>query len=165
MKNKTLAALVLAILSSANPQFAQAGSDAGIAAGGLIPSRATAVAIEKESITISQSGEEIRVDYTFRNLSNADEKLIVAFPIPEAVRKNKPSGFGVIMLRYALSTGKSCGGAISELNITIEKEDPAELVSLCLDGIKNIGPKTFSWHGASVLPDKDLDLMFLQLMQ
>jgi hypothetical protein len=79
MRNTITALLMLcgALLNGA----AQANdSVAGIGAGGLEFDTSDAITMEKEALSISLS--RIRVDYVFRNVTNAPVDIYVAFPLP-----------------------------------------------------------------------------------
>ena len=56
-------------------------SMAEIGAGGLVLGRSDVVSIESETLYLSM--DEVRVDYRFRNNSDADVETIVAFPMPD----------------------------------------------------------------------------------
>lgn len=73
---------VLPILAAlaAPPAWAN-DSIAELGAGGLVLSRSDAVAMESEDLFISP--DEVRVDYRFKNVTDADVEAIVAFPMPD----------------------------------------------------------------------------------
>ncbi|PSJ52674.1 DUF4424 domain-containing protein [Kumtagia ephedrae] len=73
--------IVLAgLLSGAAPALAN-DSTAELGTGGLILARTDAIAMQKEELFISE--EIVRVDYVFRNETDADVDTIVAFPMPD----------------------------------------------------------------------------------
>ncbi|EJN04053.1 DUF4424 domain-containing protein [Phyllobacterium sp. YR531] len=73
-----LAALSALLLSS--PVLAN-DTTAAVETGGLVYTRNSVISMEQEDLFISEN--EIRVDYVFRNTSNADVENIIAFPMPE----------------------------------------------------------------------------------
>jgi hypothetical protein len=78
MRRVIVAALLSALVvgeALANDTTAQLGT------GGLIFVRTDAVAMESEDLYISP--EEVRVAYTFRNISEGDVESVVAFPMPD----------------------------------------------------------------------------------
>ena len=68
-------ALILATPAIANDSMAE------LSAGGLIYVRTDAVAMESEDLFISL--DEVKVDYIFRNRTDADVESVVAFPMPD----------------------------------------------------------------------------------
>lgn len=73
------AALACALLAT-TPAWAN-DSVAELGTGGLVLSRTDAIAMTSENLFIS--ADEVRVDYVFRNQSDADVEAIVAFPMPD----------------------------------------------------------------------------------
>ena len=70
---------VLAVVIAASPALANDGFG-GLAATGLTFAQTDAVAMEREDLFISV--DRIAVDYTFRNLTDADVTGEVIFPLP-----------------------------------------------------------------------------------
>jgi hypothetical protein len=66
---------------AAVPPVAANDTLATLGAGGLIPVRSSAIVMESEDLEISV--HQITVRYIFRNTSDRDEDVIVAFPLPE----------------------------------------------------------------------------------
>lgn len=62
------------------PAFAN-DSTAELGTGGLILSRTDAITMQKEDLFISR--DEVKVDYVFRNTTDADVSTVVAFPMPD----------------------------------------------------------------------------------
>lgn len=69
-----LCAALAASPAMANDSIAELGT------GGLILSRTDSIAMEKEELFIS--ADAVRVDYVFRNQTDADVDAVVAFPMP-----------------------------------------------------------------------------------
>ena len=74
-----IASAVLAGLAASPAQANDSTAELGT--GGLILSRTDAIAMQKEDLFISR--DEIKVDYVFRNITDADVSTIVAFPMPD----------------------------------------------------------------------------------
>lgn len=62
---------------------------------------------------------------------------------------------------YILTTGNNWSGPIGHFTLTIDKGDPANLVSFCGEGVKKTGPTTFEMTKEDFYPDKDLEILFL----
>lgn len=69
-----------AVLALAAPAFAN-DTTAELKTGGLVYLQSPDIAMEEEDLYISM--EEVRVDYVFRNTSDADIAAVVAFPMPD----------------------------------------------------------------------------------
>jgi len=84
MKRRSMvaAALAAALLSGWGGSGARANdTSAELRTGGLVFVRSDAIEMEEEDLFIST--DEIRVDYVFRNRTDADVRSIVAFPMPD----------------------------------------------------------------------------------
>lgn len=77
---RTSLGAIAALALSAAAAFAN-DSVAEIGAGGLVLGRSDVVYIESETLYLSR--DQVRVDYLFRNNSDADVETIVAFPMPD----------------------------------------------------------------------------------
>jgi uncharacterized protein len=84
-----------------------------------------------------------------------------------AIRKRAPNGDLVIgrNLEYILQTARSWKGPIRDFTLTIDKQDPQGIVSLCASGIKKIGPTTFQIKKRDFRPDDDLNVLFVDVDQ
>ena len=77
MKRAVASILMLAAASAAEAN----DSTAELGAGGLVLSRSDVIEMAREDLFLSR--EAVRVDYVFRNRSDADVSSIVAFPMPD----------------------------------------------------------------------------------
>lgn len=77
MKRVCASLLLCAVASAAHAN----DSTAELGAGGLVLSRSDVIEMAREDLFISK--EAVRVDYVFRNRSEADVVSIVAFPMPD----------------------------------------------------------------------------------
>jgi hypothetical protein len=76
-----------------------------------------------------------------------------------ATRANKTLFASVI--DYILKTGANWAGPIADFTLTIDKGDPANLVSFCGDGVKKIAPTQFQVHYTNFTPTSDLAILIL----
>jgi hypothetical protein len=75
------------------------------------------------------------------------------------------SGVGMMYaLSYVLRTANSWAGPIGKFRLTIDKGDPAGVVSLCASGITKTGPTTFVMEKSNYTPESDLAIMVLHPM-
>jgi hypothetical protein len=65
------------------------------------------------------------------------------------------------MIDYILKTGANWAGPIADFTLTIDKGDPANLVSFCGDGVKKIAPTQFQVHHTNFTPTSDLAILIL----
>ncbi len=68
-------------------------------------------------------------------------------------------------ISYILTTGNNWGGPIKSFTLTVDKGDPANLISFCGKGVKKTGPTTFQMSAEDFYPEKDLDILILQRAQ
>lgn len=64
-------------------------------------------------------------------------------------------------LGYILTTARNWQGPIGTFRLVIDKTDPSWLVSLCIDGIRKIGPTQFEFVASDFIPEEDLKVLFL----
>lgn len=62
-------------------------------------------------------------------------------------------------IAYILRTANSWAGPIKRFTLTIDKGSPANIVSLCADGIRKTGPTTFVMEKTDYTPDRDLHIL------
>jgi hypothetical protein len=79
------------------------------------------------------------------------------------LRKQKDFGVAWGYLRYVPTTGNNWQDSIQDFTLILRKDDPAEVLSLCLDGeLRKIDPLTFVFHAENYRPAKDLAVLFVQ---
>ncbi len=62
-------------------------------------------------------------------------------------------------LSYVLRTANSWAGPIGNFRLTLDKGDPANVISLCIDGISKTGPTTFVSEKTNYTPERDLEIL------
>ena len=65
-------------------------------------------------------------------------------------------------ISYVLRTANSWAGPIGRFTLTLDKGDPANVISLCADGVKKTGPTTFVIEKTDYTPDRDLEILIVQ---
>jgi hypothetical protein len=65
-------------------------------------------------------------------------------------------------LGYVLTTGANWAKPIGTFHLTIEKDSPDQLMTLCADGLKKTGPTRFELTRTEFSPDHDIRIMMLQ---
>ena len=65
-------------------------------------------------------------------------------------------------ISYILTTANNWKGPIGAFKLTIDKETPGHLMSLCLDGIKKTGQTTYLFEAKDFTPNRELRILFLQ---
>lgn len=66
-------------------------------------------------------------------------------------------------ISYIWSTGANWAGPVEKFTLTVDKGDPASLVSFCGEGVKKTGPTTFQLTMTDWLPDSGRELEILIL--
>jgi hypothetical protein len=64
-------------------------------------------------------------------------------------------------LDYVLRTANSWAGPIGKFRLTLDKGDPKNVVTLCMDGIKKVGPTTFVVEKTDYTPERDLRILLI----
>jgi Domain of unknown function (DUF4424) len=81
-----------------------------------------------------------------------------------AAKKTGNSGmFAELWLRYILSSGANWRGPIGDFRLVIDMEKPDYLVSICMDGIKQISPTQFEVRKTNFEPTGDIDVLFVPI--
>lgn len=65
-------------------------------------------------------------------------------------------------LGYVLKTGANWAKPIGEFHLTIEKDSPDQLITLCAEGLKKTGPTRFELTRRDFSPEQDIAIMMLQ---
>jgi hypothetical protein len=68
----------------------------------------------------------------------------------------KPSGISPVEVSYVLTTGANWKGPIGDFRLTIDKEKPHAVLSLCMDGLTKTGPTTFQMRRTDFTPKDDI---------
>lgn len=62
---------------------------------------------------------------------------------------------------YVLTTGKNWKGPIGKFKLTVEKDKPDNILSLCFDGIRKTGATRFTAERTDFEPEKDLSVLIV----
>lgn len=65
---------------------------------------------------------------------------------------------------FVLRTANSWAGPIGRFRLIIDKSEPGNLASTCLEGISQTGPTTLLWEATNFIPEKDLLILFIYPM-
>ncbi len=64
-------------------------------------------------------------------------------------------------LEYILMTGANWLGAIGTFHLTVDKGDPQNLVSFCMDGVRKVSPTRFESTQENFWPERNLEVLLL----
>ena len=67
-------------------------------------------------------------------------------------------------ISYVLRTANSWAGPIGKFRLTLDKGDPANVISLCAEGVKKTGPTTFVVEKTNFTPDRDLEILVVSAL-
>ncbi|MEZ5743722.1 MAG: DUF4424 family protein [Sphingomonadaceae bacterium] len=67
--------------------------------------------------------------------------------------------YGETWIGYVLSSGANWNGPIGDFRLVIDKGDPDNLVSFCMDGVKKIAPTQFEVRKSDFTPTTDLQIL------
>jgi len=65
-------------------------------------------------------------------------------------------------ISYVLRTANSWAGPIGRFTLTLDKGSPANIISLCAEGVKKTGPTTFVIEKTDYTPTGDLEILIVQ---
>lgn len=71
----------------------------------------------------------------------------------------RPEGISPIEVSYVLTTGANWKGPIDDFHLTIDKEKPHAVLSLCMSGLNKTGPTTFETRRENFTPTEDIRLV------
>ena len=72
----------------------------------------------------------------------------------------EPANFGyAAYTNYVLRTANSWSGPIGTFRLTLDKGQPENIISLCIDGVNKTGPTTFVVEKTDFIPDRDLEIL------
>lgn len=125
------------------------------------------------------AGKQVRVEHTYqpvvgtffftKDLFNEDY-ITKGFCTGEAFKKAAlammPDGENPMLiardLSYILTTANNWKGPIGSFKLTINKQTPGHLMSLCMTGLKKTGPATFEFEAKNFTPNKEIRILFLE---
>lgn len=64
-------------------------------------------------------------------------------------------------LEYILKTGANWAVSIGEFHLSVDKGDPENLVSFCMDGVRKVSPTRFETTRKDFWPQRNLDILLL----
>ena len=64
-------------------------------------------------------------------------------------------------IEYILTTGANWAGPIGKFHLTVDKGDPQNLVSFCMDGVDKVAPTRFETTREDFWPDRNLEVLLL----
>ena len=68
-------------------------------------------------------------------------------------------------ISYVLTTGANWATTIERFRLTVDKGDPANLVSFCGEGVRKTGPTTFEMNAEYFYPQRDIEILLLRRME
>lgn len=79
----------------------------------------------------------------------------------EMKKREREYGLSWAYVSYILITANNWQGAIKDFTLTVKKQNPKDMVSLCFGGeLKKTDPLTFEFHQQNFKPTHDLNLLF-----
>jgi hypothetical protein len=80
-----------------------------------------------------------------------------------ALAKARRSAFSQQRIEYVLKTGANWAGPIKDFRLIVDKGSPNNLVSLCGQDVRRIGPTQFEMRKSDFIPQQDLAVLILKL--
>jgi hypothetical protein len=124
-----------------------------------------------------KAGQDLKIHHDYTPVTGGSvyyvsDEMIADFCIDAGTRKAMDkvaatamadnSGLYVLLadLEYVLRTANTWKGSIGRFRMTLDKEDPKAIVSLCADGLKKTSPTTFVLEKANYNPSEDIRVLF-----
>jgi hypothetical protein len=83
---------------------------------------------------------------------------------PVLIKAMKKEGTGSVgQVHYILKTGANWKGPIGRFVLRIKKNEAAQKVSLCMDGLRKVDARTFVFEARNFVPTQDLKIAFISL--
>jgi hypothetical protein len=108
---------------------------------------------------------EVRGGETLREYQRrycVDQTFLAGFDRKLAARR-KPqeefAAYGEIWISYILRSGANWRGPIGDFRLVVDKGQPDNLVSFCMDGVKKVSPTRFEVRHKNFEPTRDLDIL------
>ena len=100
------------------------------------------------------SGEYYAKDYC------TDKDFLTSFDRKMAMR-GEAKAYGETSVDYILSSGANWKGPIKDFRLVVDKGNPSNLVSFCMDGVKKISPTRFEVRKKNYEPKRDLSILIV----
>lgn len=114
----------------------------------------------------------VTIEHAYRPILGAtvpmlEQDIVEAYCIDAGTQRAIKRAEGRIQnqqyLQYVLTTAGTWKGDIGRFRMTIEKDEPADIVSLCATGVRKTGPTTFVIETANAHPSEDIRIMFVDV--
>ncbi len=118
------------------------------------------------------AGADVRISHAYRPVLGAsvpalDAQIVALHCIDsgtmKAIRRVQDRIEGQSYLDYVLTTANTWKGPIGAFRMTIDKEEAADIVSLCATGVRKTGPTTFVVEKQNYRPRDDIRIMFVDV--
>jgi hypothetical protein len=115
------------------------------------------------SLYSSQRKENPEILADFRKTFCTDDAFIAGFDRKIAsAGKGNSMYYGETWVSYVLSPGANWNGPIRDFRMVVDKGDPGNLVSFCMDGVKKITPTRFEVRKRDFTPRDELRVLILK---
>ncbi len=108
----------------------------------------------------SVGGGFTRDPASYRTKYCADKSFYRDFNARQA-KRDDPSRYAETWLSYILHSGANWKGPIKDFRLVVDKGDPTNLVSFCMNGVKKISPTRFEVRKRNFEPTKDLEILIV----
>jgi hypothetical protein len=107
--------------------------------------------------------EDYQADLVKQYCIDAGTSRAIAKVISAKANDGTTSDFGMSLnIAYVLKTANSWAGPIGHFKLTLDKGSAKNVISLCADGVKKVGPTTFVVEKTDFTPTADLDILIVQ---
>lgn len=79
--------------------------------------------------------------------------------------KGKVTYYAETWIGYVLKSGANWAGPIKDFRLVVDKGEPGNLVSFCMDGVKKVSPTQFEVRKRDFEPERDLDILLVTFFE
>lgn len=124
------------------------------------------------------AGQEVRLSHRFKPINGAfvfgiypelRETYCIDAGTEKGIRRlaggtgdDNLAGLVGYTIDYVLTTANTWAGPIGKFRLTVDKGAPANILSLCADGITKVGPTTFVLEKTDYTPDRELQILIVK---
>jgi Domain of unknown function (DUF4424) len=83
----------------------------------------------------------------------------------QTARARNGAPFSEERISYLLSTGANWAKPVGEFRLIVDTGDPANLASLCMDGLRKVSPTRYEVRKTDFLPQADLHILILKRLK
>lgn len=110
-------------------------------------------------------GDDLAADYRSYCLDAPGTAGVARLVRQAQAADSDAAGIAAWEVGYVLTTGANWKGPIGDFHLTIDKDDPKAVLSLCMSGLRKVTPTTFELRKQNFHPTEDIRFVVFQPAQ